>query len=129
MPNDIINRTFPLVKPGTIVRVHQEILETNSKGEEKKRIQIFEGTVILRKHGKGDKATITVRKVSDGVGVEKIFPLQMPALKDIEVVKSLRVKRAKLNYLRGKHKKVKDAIVHETHAKAEEAKSEEQPQA
>jgi len=116
MSNDNINRAFPLVKPGTIVRVQQEISETNAKGEEKKRIQTFEGTVILRKHGKGDKATITVRKISDGVGVEKIFPLQMPSLKDIEVVKSLKIKRAKLNYLRGKHKKVKDAIVSETHA-------------
>lgn len=103
-----LDRTFPLVKPGSVVAVHQEISETNSKGEEKKRIQIFEGLVLARKHGKGNNATITVRKESDGIGVEKIFPLFLPTIKKIEVVRQYRVRRAKLNYTREKHKRMKE---------------------
>ncbi|MFH0780064.1 MAG: 50S ribosomal protein L19 [Parcubacteria group bacterium] len=103
-----IDRNFPLVKAGTVVAVHQEISEINAKGEEKKRIQTFEGVVIERNHGKQAGATITVRKVSDGVGVEKIYPLNLPTVKDIEVVKQQKVRRAKLHYLREAHKKMKE---------------------
>jgi len=104
-PEEKIDRTFPDVQPGTTVKVHQEIVELNAKGEEKKRIQIFKGIVLARKHGKGINSTITVRKISDGVGVEKIFPLNSPNVKNIEPVKSIKVRRAKLGYLRGKHKR------------------------
>lgn len=100
-----IDRTFPNVTPGTTVKVHQEIVELNAKGEEKKRIQIYEGIVLARKHGEGINATITVRKMSDGIGVEKIFPLNSPNVKKIETVKKIKVRRAKLNHLRGRHKK------------------------
>jgi len=103
-----IDRTFPLVQPGVVVKVHQEIKDTNSKGEEKARIQIFEGTVIGRKHGAGQSATITVRKVSDGIGVEKIFPLNMPAIKDIEIVRKYQVRQAKLGYIRHSKKRLKE---------------------
>ena len=89
------------IRPGATVRVHQVLTEKNAKGEEKKRIQIFEGIVLARKHGSEAGATITVRKVSEGIGVEKIFPVLSPAIAKIEVVKSFAVRRARLHYLRG----------------------------
>ncbi len=100
-----------LYKPGMVVKVHQKIKEMNTKGEEKERIQIYEGTVIAAKHGKEAGATITVRKISEGVGVEKIFPIYSPVVNKIEIVKQLEVRRARLNYLRNTEfkRKMKDA--------------------
>ena len=83
------------VQPGDTVRVHQKIKEGG-----KERIQIFEGVVLARKHGKGISATITVRKISQGVGVERIFPIHAPFVQKLEVVKRAKVRRAKLYYLR-----------------------------
>ncbi len=105
--NGSTNR-FAQVKPGQLVRVHQRIKELSGKGEEKERIQIFEGTVLSRRGGRGMNGTITVRKVSDGIGVERIFPLELPTLADIEVVKTYRTNRAKLYHLRGYQKKLKE---------------------
>ncbi len=85
------------VRPGDVVRVHLKITE---KG--KTRIQIFEGLVLARKHGRENGGTITVRKVSNGVGVERVFPLYSPMIDMIEVVKRSRVRQAKLYYLRDK---------------------------
>lgn len=100
------------LKPGMTVRVHQKIKELNSKGEEKERIQYFEGIIIARKHNKEKGATITVRKVSEGVGVEKIFPLNLPTITKIEVKRVAQVKRAKLNYLKaGYKKKLKETVI------------------
>ncbi len=93
----IATRTLPEIKPGMTIRVHQKIKEGN-----KTRTQIFEGTVIARKHGSGPSATITVRKISNGIGVERIFPLHLPTIEKFEVVKTSKVRRAKLYYLRGK---------------------------
>jgi large subunit ribosomal protein L19 len=104
----ITDRTFPEVQPGVVVRVNQEITDITPKGEEKKRIQTFEGLVLARKHGAGINATITVQKFSDGVAVEKIFPLYLPTIKSIEVVKKYKVRRAKLGYLRGHQKRLKE---------------------
>jgi len=85
-----------LIKAGDTVRVHVRIREG-----EKERTQVFEGTVISRK-GKSHRETITVRKVSFGIGVEKIFPLHSPTIEKIEVMRKGRVRRAKLYYLRGR---------------------------
>ncbi|MBU0546218.1 50S ribosomal protein L19 [Patescibacteria group bacterium] len=87
-------------KPGMVVKVHQKIKEMNTKGEEKERIQIYEGTIIAVRHGKEAGATITVRKISEGVGVEKIFPIYSPVVPKIEVLKQLKVRRSKLYHLR-----------------------------
>lgn len=103
-----MDRSFPDVKAGTQIRVHQEITDITPKGEEKKRIQIFEGLVIQRKHGKSADATITVRKESGGVGVEKIYPLNLPTIKKIEVVKQMRTRRAKIGFIRTKHRKLRE---------------------
>lgn len=92
-------QTNPVIKPGMVVKVHERIKELNAKGEEKERIQIFEGTVIAARHGNEIGATITVHKVSDGVGVEKIYPIHSPVVAKIEVVKQYAVRRAKLNHL------------------------------
>jgi len=104
---------FTDLKPGMTVRVHQKIKELNSKGEEKERIQFFEGLIIARKHNKEKGGTITVRKVSDGIGVEKIFPLNLPTIAKIEVKKIAEVRRAKLYFLKDKKfkKKLKEKVV------------------
>ena len=105
-------KATPELKPGMTVRVYQKIKETNAKGEEKERLQYFEGLIIARKHGKEQGATITVRKVSDGIGVEKIFPINLPTIDRIEVKKQAKVRRAKLTYLKGGYKKkLKEKVI------------------
>ena len=85
------------IRAGDTVRVHQKIQD---KG--KTRIQIFEGLVLARKHGDEAGATFTVRKVSSGVGVEKIYPLYSPMIDQLEIIKRAKVRRAKLYYIREK---------------------------
>lgn len=85
------------IKPGDTVKVHQKIVD---KG--KTRLQVFEGVVLARKHGDEAGATFTVRKMSQGIGVEKIFPLYTPLIEKIEIVKRAKVRRAKLYYIREK---------------------------
>ena len=92
------------LKQGMVVRVHEVIKDTNAKGEERERVQMFEGTV-LGLNGSGIGRTITVRKVSDGVGVEKIYPLASPHVREIDIIKQYRVRRAKLWYLKRDKKK------------------------
>lgn len=86
---------IPAFQSGDTVRVHVRIKES----ETKERLQVFEGVVIARKHG-GIRETITVRKTSFGVGVERIFPLHATIIDHIDVIKRGRVRRAKLYYLR-----------------------------
>jgi len=95
------------VRPGMQVRVHQKIKDVTAKGEEKERIQVYEGLVIARKHGKETGGTITVRKISEGIGVEKIFPLHSPLVEKIELVDEKAVRRAKLYYYRDYKKRLK----------------------
>lgn len=87
-------KEIPDFRPGDNITVHYKIIEGN-----KERIQSFKGDVIKRQ-GKGATATFTVRKISDGIGVERLFPLYSPNIESIEVNKSGRVRRAKLYYLR-----------------------------
>lgn len=96
------------IRPGMVVRLHQSIKELNAKGEEKERIQVFEGMVIRRRGGNETGATITVRKVSDGIGVEKIFPIHLPAIKKVELVKQYKVRRANLGFIRTQKKRFKE---------------------
>ncbi|OGH64692.1 MAG: 50S ribosomal protein L19 [Candidatus Magasanikbacteria bacterium RIFCSPHIGHO2_01_FULL_41_23] len=96
------------LKPGMIVKVHQKVKEINTKGEEKERIQIFEGMILAQKHGKEQGATVTVRKVSEGVGVEKIFPIHSPVVEKIELVRHMKVNQARPYYLRDYKKKLKE---------------------
>jgi large subunit ribosomal protein L19 len=95
------------VKPGMVVRIHQKIKDVTAKGEEKERIQVYEGLVIARKHGNEPGATITVRKISEGIGVEKIFPLHSPLIDKIELVDQKAVRRAKLYYTRDYKKRLR----------------------
>jgi len=92
--NDQLKKDLPKYNIGDTLRVHFEVTEGD-----KTRIQIFQGILIKEKNS-GIRKTITVRKVSGGVGVEKIFPVHSPKIKQIEVVRKGRVRRAKLYYLR-----------------------------
>ena len=97
----------PEFRVGDTVRVSAKIKEGN-----RERIQVFEGTV-LKKQGTGVRATFTVRKISNGVGVEKTWPVHSPIVEKVEVVRHGKVRRAKLNYLRertGKGAKVKERV-------------------
>mgnify|MGYP001603837414 CR=1 FL=1 len=105
-------KKVPNIVPGLTVRVHQMIKEG-----EKSRVQIFEGLVIKMNSGVGADKTFTVRKIVDGIGVEKIFPLYSPVIKKIEVKKESEVRRAKLYYMRGRSGK--SARLKETFVDAE----------
>ena len=102
-----IKSDLPEFHVGDNVKVHYRITEGN-----RERIQVFEGTVIAKKHG-GIEETFTVRRISYGVGVEKVFPVHAPSIEKIELVRHGKVRRAKLYYLRsrvGKAAKVKEAL-------------------
>ena len=105
------------LRAGDTVRVIQKITERvmeKDKVKEKKRLQAFEGLVLARKHGREAGATFTVRRVVDGVGVERIFPLYAPTIDKIEILKRARVRRAKLYHIRRKAaKEIRRAMRHE----------------
>lgn len=100
-------QALPELKAGMTVRVHQKITEQGAKGE-KERIQVFEGVILAHQHGNEPGATITVRKVSGGIGVEKIFPIHSPNVVKIEPVKQARIRQAKPYYLRNTKKRIKE---------------------
>jgi len=100
---------LPRIKSGMTIKVHQKIREKNTKGEEKERIQIFEGLVLGRKGGMGKSATITVRKIAvGGIGVERVFPIFSPNIAKIELLKQARVRQAKIGFTRTYKKKLKE---------------------
>lgn len=102
-----LKENAPEVQVGDTIRVHLKVKEGN-----RERIQVFEGTVIAKKHG-GIEETFTVRRISYGVGVEKVFPLYSPVIEKVETVRKGKVRRAKLYYLRdrvGKAAKVKEKL-------------------
>ena len=96
-PVNIEERKKLDLRPGDTVRVTQKIKEGD-----KTRLQAFEGIVLAQKHGTEAGSTFTIRKVSSGVGVERIFPLYSPVIQKIEIVKRAKVRRAKLYYIREK---------------------------
>lgn len=107
MTESMLKEERPNINIGDVVKVHVKIREG-----ERERIQIFEGTIIARK-GSGVSETFTVRRVSYGVGVEKVFPVNSPNVAKVELVRSGRVRRSKLYYLRdrvGKAAKVKELV-------------------
>ncbi len=98
----------PQFSVGDTVKVYGKIKEGN-----RERIQVFEGIVLKKQGGNSSRATFTVRKTSNGVGVEKTWPLHSPNVEKVEVVRRGKVRRAKLNYLRGrvgKRAKVKELV-------------------
>lgn len=102
-----VKNETPDITVGDTVRVHLKVKEGN-----RERIQVFEGTVIAKKHG-GIEETFTVRRVSYGVGVEKVFPLHSPIIEKVETIRHGKVRRAKLYYLRnriGKSAKIKEKL-------------------
>ena len=104
---ETLQNEVPSVQIGDTVRVHVKVKEGS-----RERIQVFEGTVIAKKHGVIEE-TITVRRISYGIGVEKVFPVHSPSIDTIEVVRNGDVRRAKLYYLRGrvgKGAKVKEKL-------------------
>lgn len=106
-----IRKDIPDVQPGQRVKVHQKILETTKDGM-KERIQKYEGLVIAVGSGAGADKTFTVRKISEGVGVEKIFPIHSKSIAKIEIVGNSKVRRSKLYFMRdrsGKSARLKEA--------------------
>ena len=92
-----LRTALPQIHPGDTVKVQQKIKEGD-----KERLSAFEGLVIAVKHGKGINGTFTVRKVIDGIGVERIFPLHSPVIAKVDVSRRSNVRRAKLYYIRDK---------------------------
>src|ERR1700745_2200052 len=102
-------KTVPKLKAGYMVRVPNKIKDVSPDGKEKERVQIFEGQVIATKGGKGMNGPVTVRKISSGIGVERICPIHAPTIEKIEVMKETPARKAKLYYTRsGQEAKVKE---------------------
>jgi large subunit ribosomal protein L19 len=104
IPSKLVD--FDRLQPGQTVRVHERIIDVNPKGEERQRVQVFEG-IILGMKGAGIARTMTVRKVSGGVGVEKIYPINSPVIDKIELVKTAKVRQAKLGFLKNLKRRFK----------------------
>ena len=117
-----IKRVLPDFKVGDTIRVFYKIKESD-----KERLQSFEGLVIAKKHGKTVGSTFTVRKVVGGIGVERIFPLHSDKIGKVEIVKTSKVRRAKLYFVRRKSKKMKTIVATKTVSVENNADDEEVP--
>src|SRR5689334_16635032 len=106
----IEQETITQLRPGQTIRVHQKIKEGG-----KERLQVFEGVIIARQHGNAINGTMTVRKVTEGVAVERIFPVHSPIIAKLDIVRQAKVRRAKLHYLRNaKAKPLRERIEKKT---------------
>ena len=101
-PVDMQSRQDLGLRAGDTVRVWSRIKEVDSKGKEKTRLQAFEGLILARKHGDTPGGTYTVRKVSGGIGIERIFPLYSPVIEKVEILKRAKTRRSKLYHIRDK---------------------------
>ena len=123
-------KNMPEIKTGMKARIWQKIKEAD-----KERLQAFEGLVIAVKHGRGKTGTFTIRKISSGIGVERVFPLHTPTIEKIEILSQAKVRRAKLYYLRGrigkkakmKHVELAEAIAPVVEAEKVEIETEKIP--
>ena len=93
------------VKTGMTIRVHHKIKDLDAEGKEKERVQMYEG-LVLKVGGNGAAKTMTVRKISSGVGVEKIFPLSLPSITKIELVKMIKIRRNYISFMRTTKKRM-----------------------
>ncbi len=101
-----------LIVPGAVLKIHEKIEDVNGKGEKRERVQIFEG-LVLGVRGASTSKTFTIRKETDGFGVEKIFPVSSPNIVKVESMKVFKVRRAKLDFVKDfgrKFKEVKKAV-------------------
>ncbi|MFH1253487.1 MAG: 50S ribosomal protein L19 [Candidatus Uhrbacteria bacterium] len=94
------------IKAGMTIRVHERVKDLNAKGEERERIQVFQG-MVTGVRGAGITKTMTIRRENKGFGVEKIYPLSSPVISKIELVKTAQVRRAKLSYLQDPRRRFK----------------------
>ncbi len=109
------NKEYAVITPaditsGQMLRIHEKVQDISAKGEKRERIQVFEG-LVLAVRGAGTSRTFTIRKETDGFGVEKIFPVHSPSIDKIELVKTYRVRRAKLTFVKDFARKLKEVII------------------
>lgn len=97
------------IQPGMIVRVHEKIEDVNAKGEKRQRVQVFEG-MVLGIGGSGISKNFIVRKVTNGYGVEKIYPVSSPNIEKVELVKAYKVRRAKLSFVKDFGRKLREVV-------------------
>lgn len=98
-----------MIIPGAVLKIHEKIEDVNGKGEKRERIQLFEG-LVLGVRGSGASKTFTIRKETDGFGVEKIFPVSSPNIVKVESLKVYKVRRAKLDFVKDFGRKFKEVV-------------------